>query len=392
MQFDVVIIGGGPTGVITALSLEALGLKIAILDQNDLLKKNKKSIVKDGRAIALSSCSKEILEKHNLWKHLKDEAGEIKQIRVTDSYSPLFLHFDNNIIKNAPMGYMVENNHIISILISQLIENKNITILPFYAYNKITCEDSFIKINVKKNQDILAKLLIVAEGKFSKLREECHLKTHDWTYPQSAVVCNVRHKEKHYCTAQEMFTPSGPFALLPLKDQYISSIVWTESPESTSLLMSLPKEEFKYFLKQKITDYLGDIEVVSEKKSYPLSVIFCTEYFRPRIAFLGETIHSFHPLAGQGLNQTIKDIDSLVNNIQNQLKLGLDIGSTIMLENYQKERILDNFAMLAITDGLNKLFSNNLFPINIIRKTGLSIFNNMPSLKKFFMDYAMGKR
>jgi len=219
-----------------------------------------------------------------------------------------------------------------------------------------------------------------------------NLKSHSYSYGQTAMVFNVSHKENHNNIAQEIFMPSGPFAILPLKDGYSSAIVWTEKSELAEIYLKMSKKEFQLHLSEKFMEYFGKSEVISEVFAYPLSVKFSNEYFKGRLCLLGDSAHSMHPIAGQGFNQTIRDINSLADLLKYHFNLGLDLGSKMLLEDYQTERRFDNHAMIAITDVLNKLFSNNILPLSVTRKLGLAAVNKLPGLQKFFMKYAMGER
>jgi 2-octaprenyl-6-methoxyphenol hydroxylase len=99
-----------------------------------------------------------------------------------------------------------------------------------------------------------------------------------------------------------------------------------------------------------------------------------------------------HPIAGQGFNLAMRDIESLIKLYSKYENLGLDFGCYQSLEEYQSLRMKDNISMAAITDGLNKLFSNDNSSISMLRKIGLSAVNQIPPLKKFFMEYAMAKK
>jgi 2-octaprenyl-6-methoxyphenol hydroxylase len=97
-----------------------------------------------------------------------------------------------------------------------------------------------------------------------------------------------------------------------------------------------------------------------------------------------------HPIAGQGLNMGVRDVAALAEVILDARRLGLDIGDNVVLERYQRWRRFDNTLMLAMTDGLNRLFSNNIGPLRLARDIGLALVNKSPPLKKIFMRHAMG--
>lgn len=382
MSLPIIIVGANFTGLFTAISLSKLGKSCILVDKNDI----SLPIINDGRAIALSYGSKEFFEKIGIWNHFVEYAGEIKEIRVTDQYSPLFLHFDNS----CTLGYIIESLNLQKIAYELALNDPNINILSNSSYEII--DNNIDQIIIKIN-DIIYKseLLIAADGKFSNLRKLCNIGYFSHNYKQSAIICKLQHEHPHNNIAQEIFLPHGPFAILPLNNPNQSGIVWTETTEIAKTLTELGTDKLQFFLKEKFTNYLGEINLISKITSYPLELIISKKYYHNRIMLIGDSAHSIHPIAGQGFNLSIRDMKALSLIYQKYSNIGLSVGCEQALNEYQNLRKNDNIAMAVITDGLNKLFSNDIFPINIARKLGLSIVNKVPSLQKFFMEYAMAR-
>jgi len=143
-------------------------------------------------------------------------------------------------------------------------------------------------------------------------------------------------------------------------------------------------------IRERVGDYLGAIATAGQRFSYPLSLMHAQSYIAPRLALIGDAAHAIHPIAGQGVNLGFRDVGVLAELIAARFRLGLDIGDAYTLSHYQRWRRFDNIAMLAVTDGLNRLFSNNILPLRLARDLGLWTVGKLPPLKRFFMRDAMG--
>ena len=151
-------------------------------------------------------------------------------------------------------------------------------------------------------------------------------------------------------------------------------------------VLNLPKDEFLYVVQQNFGQFLGNINIKSEIASFPLRAYSTNKYYNKRIVLVADSAHVIHPLAGQGLNQGIKDIEALVSNI---LEFGVNAHS---LEIYQNMRKNDNNAMLEITDTLNSIFSNNSKILHTTRQFGFKAVEKISAFKKLLIKYAMGRR
>lgn len=386
----IIIVGAGITGLLLANVFSHYKISCILIEKNNL--KNFNNNISDGRVSAISRNNSEILQQYNLWELFKEKSCPIEQIRITDNHSPLFLHFDNEIIDGKPLGYMIENHIITSKLIENVQNSIYVEILDNEEIINIKDEELKISAHTKSGKIATGNILIGADGKFSIARKLANIESYDFSYNQVAMVFNVNHEINHNNIAQEIFTKSGPFAILPIQGGFSSAIVWTEKTELAELYLKMNKEDLSIYLSKMFTDYLGKIEISSKIFSYPLSLKLSHNYFKGRICLVGDSAHSIHPIAGQGLNQSMRDIQKITELIKEHLEIGLDIGSKILLTKYQKARRADNYAMIIITDSLNRLFSNNLLPLKMLRKLGLGTINNIPFMQKFFMKYAMGKR
>ena len=132
--------------------------------------------------------------------------------------------------------------------------------------------------------------------------------------------------------------------------------------------------------------------MIGKRARYPLSLTHAASYIGPRMVLVADAAHGIHPIAGQGLNLGFRDLDTLDTLMGEALAQGKDIGSPELLTHYQQIRRPDNMAMIAVTDALVRLFSNNLAPVKLLRRAGLKLVSRIKPAKGFFMKQAMGDR
>ncbi len=384
---DVLINGGGMVGLALGIAVADAGLRAVVIDTDDPARML--SAPYDGRASAIAHASQQALEAVGAWRQVADRAEAILDIRVTDGASPLFLHYDHKALDGAPFGYMVENRHMRQALHKRASEVANLEMIAPMTALDFDRRSTGARVALADGRRITCRLIVGAEGRRSPSREAAGIATDGWSYHQSGIVCTVRHAEPHNGTAQEHFLPSGPFAILPLPDNR-SSLVWTEREDLTPAMMALDDAAFMAEVAKRFGDYLGEISIEGPRWSYPLSLQLAERYIDRRLALAGDAAHGMHPIAGQGLNVGLRDVAALAEVLVEAARLGLDIGAADVLERYQRWRRFDNMTLLAVTDVLNRLFSNDIGAVKLARDVGLAGVQQMPFLKRFFMRHARG--
>lgn len=383
MIYDVIISGGGLLGLITAIGLSNNSVSVAVIEKNVLPR-----VIDDNRAFAISQGSKQILEKLGIWQFIEHEAEPILDICILDGNSPLTVHYNHQTVGPEPMGYVVDNSAIWSAINNNFLNKLNI--YSTSSYKTISCDSGYVEVILDNGQELISSLFICAEGKHSKIPELFSIPVVKFGYKQSSIVFNVKHKLHHQNLAVERFFPGGPFAILPVKGGYTSSIVWTENSDIVKMLMNLSEGEFVIELTKRFGSYLGKIELEGKRKFYPLSFAFVKKLYKGRVLIIGDAAHSIHPVAGQGLNLGLRDVEAVITHISDAKTTGIDVGSSYLLKNISRARCFDNFTMALATDGLNRIFSNRIFCVKALRNLGLIAVENSNFLKKRFIHHAMG--
>ena len=385
---ELLIAGGGLNGLLLGVACAGAGLAVAIVDPQDPTTLLADDF--DGRSSAIGYGSHKVFEAIGLWPEIASDAEPIREIRVADDDSPLFLHYDHReLATGVPLGYIVENRILRRALINRVGSIPNLLFLAPLAVDSVSTSPFGATAALSDGRQLRARLVAGADGRKSPLRRAAGIQTVEWRYPQTGIVTTVQHQRPHNGVAVEHFLPAGPFAILPMTGNR-SSIVWTERVELAPRLVDLSDVVFAADLAARFGDFLGTVEPIGPRWTYPLALLLAEGYVATRLALIGEAAHAIHPIAGQGLNLGIRDVAALAELLIDARRLGLDIGDEAVLVRYQQWRRFDALALTAVTDSLNRLFSNSLLPVQLARDVGLAAVNRFPPLKRLLMRDAMG--
>ncbi|MBO45108.1 MAG: 2-octaprenyl-6-methoxyphenyl hydroxylase [Rhodospirillaceae bacterium] len=389
---QVLVVGGGMAGFVLGLTLAKQGMAVTIVDREKASSVLSQSY--DGRASAIAHASANIFKSIGLWKTLEDAASPIFDIRVADGHplrgiSPLFLHYDHTDLGDEPFGYIIENRAIREALHAEGNRTPGLQIISPACVSALESDGYSAAAHTEEGACIEADLVVAADGRNSTLRNLSGIGHTEHRYEQKSIVCTVVHEREHQGVAVELFLPNGPFAMLPMTLNR-SNVVWTDRSDLADYYLDLSEESFLEELYQRFGDWLGAVELTGPRFAFPLGVLHADRYTDTRLALIGDAAHAIHPIAGQGLNLGLRDVAALAELIVDAKRLGLDIGSSAVLERYERWRRFDNVVLIAVTDSLNRLFSNDVGPIRLARDLGLSMVNKMPPAKKFLMRHAMG--
>lgn len=387
IKSDAIIIGGGMVGLSLALALSKAGLSVSVVERDNL--DDQLSPEFDGRVSAISLGSERVLNSIGAWQHMLPEAQPIHDIRVVDGYSTAYAHYNYKAVGNVPVGHMVENRHIRTGIIRQARSSNRIRLFTSDAVKNLHRDDASSQAMLESGTTLEASLTIAADGKRSLTRDAVGIKVRKAGYNQTAIVCTIEHSLPHEGLALERFLPAGPFAALPMRGNR-AAIVWSVADADAAGIIALPPEQFDALIYARLGDYLGTIKTIGKKFSYPLYLALAETYISKRFALAGDAAHGIHPIAGQGVNVGFRDVAVLAQLIEDAAKLGLDIGSDSLLQHYQQWRRFDIVSMGAITDGITRLFSNDMPLLRSGRRLGLNVVEKITPLKRLFMRHAMG--
>jgi 2-octaprenyl-6-methoxyphenol hydroxylase len=400
---EVCVMGAGPVGGTLACRLAAAGVPTVVVDRAALPPMENPAF--DGRAYAIAAGSRALLVAAGLWDRLPVPPNPILNIRVSDGRlgrrpSRLHLHFDHQDAGEdaGPFGWMVEARSLRMALNGYFPE---LPALRVFAPATATVErrPDGATVHIAGGPDVQCRLVIAAEGRDSPLREAAGIPVTRLPYAQTGMVCAVSHETPHHNVAVEHFLPSGPFAVLPMGPSAdaelggapnVSAIVWTEQTRIADRVMRLDDTRFAGEIARRLGGHLGAVRTVGRRWRYPLSAMLAHRYVDTRLALAGDAAHGIHPIAGQGLNLGFRDAIALADLVIEAAGAGDDPGAPALLARYQRARRPDNLLMLTMTDGLDRLFSNDNRLLRLARDVGIAAVDRTPKLKRLFMRRAMG--
>lgn len=392
-EFDVTIIGAGMAGLTLGALLGQSGMKVAIIDREDPGAMATDAF--DSRTVALSAGTRRILEPLDIWDELSPFGQAIESIDVQEGHDPFILSFNASDAESDAFGWILPNSKVRQVLYD-CCKQHQVRFITGQTLDDIAHDENAVMAVLADDQRIAAKLLIGADGKNSRVRAILGTDVVNLDYRHTAIVGLIAHEQPHHGLALERFYPSGPFAILPFTTQdgiHRSAVVWSRhsrdvkhNPVPVNNLQSVTDA-----LQPMLDARYGETKAIGRWAAFPLTLHHAKSMIGERIALISDAAHAIHPIAGQGLNLGMRDIDWLETELPRLMREGQDWGSADTLESYQRARRFDVFTMVAATDLLTRLFGNRLPGLGRVRSFGLGIVEKLPPLKRFFMAKAMGE-
>ena len=370
---DIAIIGGGPVGTSLALALRDSGLKVCVLEARPA---NAPS--NDARALALSYGSRLLLERIGIWKRLS-EVSPIRTIHISQRQS-----FGRAMLRaaelNVPeLGYVLPYPALQDALDSAL-QHSGITAIYGANVTRLQGEPDNALIGYQQGgvvNTLHTRLAVVADGG-KLLAQQYPPEVHD--YGQSALITHITCAAPQADIAYERFTPQGPVALLPFQTGY--ELVWTAPHQRAQEMLAWDDAKFLCELHRHFGDRVGEFLTVGKRTCFPLGLKRAPNLFpMPHTVLLGNAAQTMHPVAGQGFNMGLRDAWELAQEILDAVPESL--GTAAMLAAYRNQRRSDREAGIRFTDGLVRLFSNDLPLVSAGRAAALSALDCLPFAKRF---------
>ncbi|HGM5583327.1 TPA: 2-octaprenyl-6-methoxyphenyl hydroxylase [Pseudomonas putida] len=386
-RINLAIIGGGLVGASLALALQAgakaRGWKILLIEPFAPGDSFQPSY--DARSSALSFGTRQIYDQLGLWQGIERRAEPIRQIQVSDRGRFGATRLDAQEEGVPALGYVVENAWLGQCLWQGLDSEVVSWRCPAEVRAMQPVEGGY-RLQLDDDTSLECDLAILADGGRSGLREQLGIHVRRTPYDQSALIANITPGEAHRGQAFERFTEQGPMALLPLPENRCA-LVWTRQGMDARRLAEIDERVFLRELQDAFGYRLGALRQVGARHLYPLALVEAEEQVRPHLVVLGNAAHSLHPIAGQGFNLSLRDVQALAEAL---LAGPQQPGDLATLQGYRQRQRLDQTLTIGFSDQVTRLFGSAQPLLAAGRNLGLLGLDLLPPAKRWFARQAMG--
>ena len=400
-KFDLVIAGGGIVGATLACLLDGLELRVALVEQRlpdeGELPFQESDLRFDPRVSALNESSRQVLGDVGVWSRIQGvRSCDYREMRVWDAEGTGSIHFSAAALGADSLGAIVENSIVLAGIYERLRGQDNLSLVSPFTSAALESGDGGESVLIgESGRRLQACLLVGADGGNSAIRRLANMSSTEWDYGQAALVTTVRTARSHEFTAWQRFLETGPVAFLPLaaageSEFRHSSVVWSTQPDEAEKLLRLPDEQFRARLAFAIEHRLGEVEWSDRRFRFPLRQHHADSYVKDNIVLAGDSAHTIHPLAGQGVNLGIRDVAVLAEELRAGLAAGRRLNDPVVLRRYERRRKSDNLGMMWAMEGLHRLFGAQPLPLRWLRNTGLNLVDRAAPLKNFLARRAIG--
>jgi 2-octaprenyl-6-methoxyphenol hydroxylase len=385
----VVVVGGGPVGLLSAALLSQAGVPTCLVTAAA----PPAGTAQEARSAALFPASMRLLAHAGVTAETLGGLAQLKAIRLIDDTGALLrapeVTFTAADVGAEAFGFNVPNAALAAALRARLIEaGPNLRWIEGVHVTQVEgggdASSAQARVHLNTGDVISAALVVGADGRSSPCRVGAGIDCQSWQYDQVAVTTTFQHTREHAGISTEFHSASGPCTTVPLPGR-ASSLVWVERPAIAERLLGLDDVAFAQALDQKLKGVLGNVTGVSARGKFPLSFMQADKVAAHRVMLVGEAAHVMPPIGAQGLNLGMRDVGCLVDCILDAVAADRDIGGAEALGSYQRSRQADIGVRMRAVDTLNRSLLADFLPVSLARGLGLQLLSHIKPLRRAIM-------
>nr|WP_288500851.1 5-demethoxyubiquinol-8 5-hydroxylase UbiM [uncultured Pseudomonas sp.] len=379
MKADVVIVGAGPAGLCLARSLSGHGLSIRIIERQPEAELAAPPF--DGREIALTHASQQILEKLGIWQQFTpDEISPLRDAHVLNGPSSYALRIAAAAAGKERLGCLVPNQAIRRAAYGAASECADIKVLYERTITELSCSAGGVSMRLSNGQTLESGLIVAADSRFSETRRRLGIGARMEDFGKTMLVCRMAHERSHEQVAWEWFGYGQTLALLPLNGNCASAVL-TLAPTEMNRAMSLDGQAFAREMERRFDRRLGRMELIGERITYPLVGVYAERFAGLRSALVGDAAVGMHPVTAHGFNLGLQSQRRLADTLLGALRQGRDIGEPGVLQRYAGAQQRASWPLYQATSLLVRLYTDDRAPTRLLRNAGLRLAQNLPPFK-----------
>ncbi len=374
---DILVIGAGPAGLAFCNSMKNSELKLTVIEQSDL--QTLTNPPPDGREIALTHVSKQMLSDFGAWQALSDdEKFFLRQAKVVNGDSPYQLHFPTPARAlgkpTDTLGYLISNNNIRKSLFSQLSDANNIDLRTETTVTQVVSDDDCATVTLSNGETLTAQLVVAADSRFSTTRRQMGISATMNDFGRTVIVFRMSHTLSNENTATECFHYGRTLAVLPL-NAHLSSMVITVDSSKAEAIWQLDAEQTRLDMMEQLDGKLGDMQLVGDKHRYPLVGVHARKFYAKRYAVIGDAAVGMHPVTAHGFNLGLQSQAILSNLIKEAGRKHRNFYDSELLATYSRRHMAHTLPLYHGTNTIVKLYTTEHLPAKALRHLGLHAGN-----------------